>query len=300
MFLVSVVACGGGNVEPNGPARDHQAAIVRVSSAAMLTAGDYKDLVQQIYVAYFGRPADAAGLLYFENLLLAARAPTTLPELVRVYDSNAAVKAILDTFANSTESALLYPGNNSVFILAVYTNLFNRVADAPGLAYWSNLISQGAMSRASAAVNIMNGARGADLDIITNKTTVASRFTASLDSDAKIKAYSGLVANAAVRIILNSVEDSTDTAGFQHDIDAVIERLLAAAAAPVATVPPVVIPPVIIPPVVIPPVVTPPVVIPPIVVPPVVTLPPSGGKQCYVNGYYRKNGTYVSGYYRSC
>ena len=35
--------------------------------------------------------------------------------------------------------------------------------------------------------------------------------------------------------------------------------------------------------------------VPPPVVP---TLPPSG--QCYVNGYYRKNGTYVHGYWRKC
>lgn len=30
------------------------------------------------------------------------------------------------------------------------------------------------------------------------------------------------------------------------------------------------------------------------------TGPVVGGKRCYVNGYYRKNGTYVKGYYRSC
>ncbi|WP_300756468.1 hypothetical protein, partial [Janthinobacterium sp.] len=32
---------------------------------------------------------------------------------------------------------------------------------------------------------------------------------------------------------------------------------------------------------------------------PTITPGPSG-KQCYVSGYYRKNGTYVKGYYRSC
>lgn len=30
------------------------------------------------------------------------------------------------------------------------------------------------------------------------------------------------------------------------------------------------------------------------------TVPNSSGKKCYVSGYYRKSGTYVKGYYRSC
>lgn len=53
-------------------------------------------------------------------------------------------------------------------------------------------------------------------------------------------------------------------------------------------------------PVVTPPVVIPPVVLPPVVTPPVVTPPTTGPKQCWVNGYRRKNGTYVSGYWRRC
>lgn len=50
-----------------------------------------------------------------------------------------------------------------------------------------------------------------------------------------------------------------------------------------------------------PPSTTPPVVIPPIYVPPVVTptSPPHTG-MCWVNGYTRKNGTRVNGYYRRC
>ena len=31
-----------------------------------------------------------------------------------------------------------------------------------------------------------------------------------------------------------------------------------------------------------------------------ISLPPSNAGQCYVHGYYRKNGTYVSGYWRRC
>jgi len=41
-----------------------------------------------------------------------------------------------------------------------------------------------------------------------------------------------------------------------------------------------------------------PVYTPPVITPPAVTPPKSG--RCWVNGYTRKNGTYVRGYYRSC
>ncbi len=47
---------------------------------------------------------------------------------------------------------------------------------------------------------------------------------------------------------------------------------------------------------------SPPVIVPPVVIPPIVVTPtlPTNSGMCWVNGYYRKSGTYVSGYYRRC
>lgn len=65
---------------------------------------------------------------------------------------------------------------------------------------------------------------------------------------------------------------------------------------PSAPKPPVVTP---TPPVIAP---TPPVAAPeqPVVTPTPPVAAPGNGGRCYVNGYTRKNGTHVSGYYRSC
>jgi hypothetical protein len=42
------------------------------------TAADYTTLVQQLYLAYFGRPADPLGRQNFAEQLAALNAPTTL------------------------------------------------------------------------------------------------------------------------------------------------------------------------------------------------------------------------------
>lgn len=137
------------------------------------------------------------------------------------------------------------------------------------------MINRGLLTRANAAVSIMAGAQSTDSAIIGNKTHVAGAFTAGLDTDAKTKAYSGLTANAFIRSVLRLVSDATDLVVFQATIDSAISDLVV----PLATVPVVTVPVVTLPP-----------VQPPVVV----------GKQCYVNGYYRSNGTYVHGYWRSC
>jgi mono/diheme cytochrome c family protein len=190
-------------------------------------ATDYNDLVQRLYVAYFGRPADAGGLAYFAQNYLNAGAPIAVGGLGAAYDSNAVVKSLIDSFATSAESQALYPGDNATFINAVYRNLFNRDAEAAGRDYWAAGINSGAITRANAAVAIMSGAQGSDLALINKKNAVASAFTASLDTDAKRAAYDGLDANVVVRAMLAAVgPDTAIGAPFQPTIDAVIAQLV--------------------------------------------------------------------------
>jgi FKBP-type peptidyl-prolyl cis-trans isomerase len=203
-----------------------QSSLVRASAQA-----DYFAAVQKIYLAYFGRPADYAGLRYFADLLQSYGAPTDIVGLQSAASTNAQIKAVLDIFSGSKESLDLYAGDNSVFIDAVYNYLFSRAPDAAGKAYWIENLNNGNMTRATAAINIMNGALGSDVTIIDRKSTVAANFTNALDLPAEQRAYSGLTANASVRNMLSQVNASTDTNAFQATVNATISQLVASAPA---------------------------------------------------------------------
>src|SRR5471032_1787485 len=190
----------------------------------MSATDTYSSLVQQFYVAYFGRPADAAALPNFSAALAAANAPTGLAELTSAYASNDAIHALIDSFGNSAESASLYgalgsgAANASNFITAIYANLFNRAPDAGGLAFWTTAITSGALTPGAAALNIAAGAASntstqGQLDALTlsNKTAVAALFTADLNSPVYVAAYAyaGDSAAAQARALLHDVGDST-------------------------------------------------------------------------------------------
>ncbi|MGZ3184214.1 MAG: DUF4214 domain-containing protein [Telluria sp.] len=116
---------------------------------------------------------------------------------------------MIDSFGNSDESKALYPGDGATFITAIYQNLFNRDPDSAGLQYWASNVNSGAMSRSIAALAIAAGTQGSDGTAVDNKTTAAATFTASLDTDAKKAAYSGLAANAVVHDVLSNVDATT-------------------------------------------------------------------------------------------
>lgn len=196
--------CGNGNA-PATRQTQGAAAPPGVRMAAAPTSQDYYTVVQQIYVSYFGRPADAAGLQYWAERMLAANGPTTLADLYNAYNTNTQVRDIVNSFALSKESQDLYAGDNGAFIEAVYQNLFSRPADPAGKAYWAGLIDSGALTRSAAAINLAAGARDTDTTIINNKTSVASAFTSALSNGLKQSSYSGLSANEVVRTMLRGI-----------------------------------------------------------------------------------------------
>src|SRR5471032_2886524 len=182
----------------------------------MSATDTYSKLVQQFYVAYFGRPADAAAVPNFSAALAAADAPTTLAGLDAAYASNDAIHALIDSFGNS----------------AIYSNLFNRAPDPDGLAFWTNAITSGALTPGAAALNIAAGAAGnasaqGQLDALTlsNKTAVAALFTADLNSPAYVAAYAGDSAAAAARALLHDVNDSTVTGAYGQAVQSVVDTM---------------------------------------------------------------------------
>lgn len=221
---VLLAACGGDqHSEAQAPAT---ASRMSASVAAQAQpASAYYNVVQHIYVGYFGRPADAGGLAFFAQHLSNLGAPTNIADLNTAYGRNAELRAVIDGFGNSAESQALYAGDNSVFIEAVYRNLFGRAAEPAGKAHWINAINTGGMTRANAAMWIMVGAQDTDRDVINKKTAVAGNFTTSLNSAERKASYSGLAANVVVRDLLGTVTLDTDTAAFQPNIDSTFTTL---------------------------------------------------------------------------
>lgn len=115
--------CGGGVVEPPLPADP---------------ARWYRYQVARLYAAYFTRPPDHTGSLYWNTLY--ARGRLSLADI-----SNA--------FADSTEFSNRYraddggPVGNRRFVRLVYENVLGRQPDPGGWDYWTAALDRGLLSR---------------------------------------------------------------------------------------------------------------------------------------------------------
>lgn len=190
----------------------------------MAVPADYALVAQQLYVAYFGRPADYFGLENMTNALAATGLKADINSIAGAYASNASVKAMFDNFGSSAESNSLYNGSDAAFISAIYNNVLNRFPDISGLSFWVNALGSGAMNRTSAAAQILAAtvkpdANPADMSTVSAKVAMATMFTASVDTPAKVISYTGNIAAALARSLLSTVTSTTDPAAFKLQID---------------------------------------------------------------------------------
>lgn len=174
--------------------------------------------LNQLYLAYFGRPVDFGGYTFFTT------------------DTNSTVASVATSFANSAESKALYGTDPTAMVNAIYNNLFNRDADLAGLQYWVGLIQQGKISAPMAALSILQGAQGSDTTCITNKLAVSQTFFNHIDTGAEAADYSGAAAASIARNFLHTVDStaaSVTTA--TGNVDATLTQIVAAAQPAVAS-----------------------------------------------------------------
>ena len=123
--------------------------------------------LQELYVAYFGRPADPTGLDYWTSSGVSqayfASIMHAQPEFQHAYGS--------------------YNTENQVN--QIYRNLFNREADVAGLTYWSNQINNDVLQLAEIATHLIwavkhNPGSEDDLTALNNRTAAAVAFTAEV------------------------------------------------------------------------------------------------------------------------
>lgn len=132
--------------------------------------------IQKVYIAYFNRPADSAGLEYWSQAI--ASGSNTIQDLT-------------DAFSTSAEYLSVYGGaSNETVISEVYQNLFGRQPEPDGLAYWLGEMNAGRVSIGNIAYAALNGAGGSDLETITNKAKAAVEFTNFLEARNADEQYS--------------------------------------------------------------------------------------------------------------
>jgi len=190
----------------------------------MATAASYISTVQQVYIAYYGRPADPLGLEYWTASLAS---------------NGGNLNSIINAFGTSTEAQSLYGGmDNAAAINTLYQSMFNRDADLEGLLFYGNGLATGKFTLASVALDILNGATGDDKLIITNKTTVATSFTSEIDTAQELVGYSGDAAANAARDFMSTVDATsasvtTATAAIPGTLNNIVE-IGGASSAPVS------------------------------------------------------------------
>lgn len=224
-----LTACGGGDAPSTlqGPGSTST-----LTASHLHVVADYHAIVQQLYVAYFGRPADPTGLANFGAALNRAHAPTTIQAFNQAYSNDPAIRALVDSFGTSAESESLYSGDTVAFVTAIYRNVLNRAPDRAGLEFWTNAIDQGGLTRANASFSIMAGALAnqtpqgqVDARLINQRVTAALSFTGALSTPELVSAYSGNRAAAIARYMLSLVTENSDAAGIQQSIRSTIPLL---------------------------------------------------------------------------
>jgi hypothetical protein len=166
--------------------------------------------IQGIYIALFGRPADPAGLAYFN-----------------AETNNGANLTAIGDLAGTDEYQDRFDGLNNVQIVTrIYQELFGRDPDAAGLAYFVAALNSGSQNVNTIAINILDGAQGADAQIVANKVASANLFTASIDTPIEIASYAGAEAAAAGRAYLASVTADATSVRTQAQADAAVAAIV--------------------------------------------------------------------------
>lgn len=152
-----------------------------------MAVADHFDSVQQIYIAFYQRPADPAGLRYWAE---------------RVEVAGGDTGAVIDAFAASEEAQELYGDitneNIGQAITDIYQALFGREPDAAGRAYYEQAFANGEMTAGTIALSILDGAQGEDTIAINNKLEVANEFTQQVAGQTFEDANFGQGSNFAV------------------------------------------------------------------------------------------------------
>ncbi|WP_386630688.1 DUF4214 domain-containing protein [Sulfitobacter geojensis] len=151
-----------------------------------LTTLSTREVLSAVYIGYYNRAADAAGIQFWEQVI--ANTSLDLEAVATDFASQAETQTVHPFFADPATST------PSTFITSLYQNLFNRDPDAAGLEFWSEQLQnaidgvEGSFSVGEIIVKIIEGAVDVeggtqDRTTILNKIEVAQDWTDAAVAD---------------------------------------------------------------------------------------------------------------------
>ena len=124
------------------------------------------ELIHKMYIAYYQRPADPAGLVYW------------LDEFNKAGGGTAGWNAIAGAFANAPESQALFgTATLGQKISAIYLAAFERAASAEEVAYWE----ASGFNAAQIGFAVVQGAQNDDLLTVAKKVDYSEAFVSAID-----------------------------------------------------------------------------------------------------------------------
>ena len=154
-------------------------------------------MVQEFYIAYYGRPADPSGLTYWADR----------------FDETANLDDVLAAFGESDEFTANFGDlTESELVNNLYQQMFGRPAEAEGLAFYTDLLESEAATLASIAKQIVDGASGDDVTVLANKATVTQAFTDWVEDNNATYDHDDIPAAKALLADVDETEESVTDA----------------------------------------------------------------------------------------
>ncbi len=151
--------------------------------------------LQQLYIAYFGRPAEPSGVTYWEGRI----------------DAGMSLDDVANAFTTADEFVAAYGDDTAALVRAAYENALGReVESEEALNFWVNQLDSGAVTPADLMNSFFGTSDATDLAVLNNRTEVAKAYTAAAGAN-----YDA----AASKTLLASVDDT------QASVDAALEQV---------------------------------------------------------------------------
>lgn len=162
-YYVGAIADVGDQVPEQDESNNARAAAM----PTLISSAYSRTYVQKAYVAYYGRPADPAGLAYWA---------------VRMDADGQSLDAIIGAFGNSEEFNRRYGGlTYTALVTSIYRQALGRDPDPAGLAWYVTELQAGRRTLQSITLDVLNGATTVpDSTVVANKLEVAAYYTISV------------------------------------------------------------------------------------------------------------------------